>query len=87
MAINTVIQGSAADIIKKAMISVDNDAILRELGAVLILQVHDELLLEVDRGSAREAGLRLAQIMSGVYGLSVPLSVDWGQGTTWAEAH
>jgi DNA polymerase I len=87
MAINTVIQGSAADIIKKAMISVNNDAVLRELGAVLILQVHDELLLEVARGNAPEAGLRLAQIMSGVYGLSVPLSVDWGQGTSWAEAH
>jgi DNA polymerase I len=87
MAINTVIQGSAADIIKKAMISVNNDAVLRELGAVLILQVHDELLLEVGRGNAPEAGRRLAQIMSGVYGLSVPLSVDWGQGASWAEAH
>jgi DNA polymerase I len=87
MAINTVIQGSAADIIKMAMIRVDGDPVLEELGAALILQVHDELLIEIGREHARDAGLRLAQIMSGVYGLSVPLSVDWGHGRTWAEAH
>jgi DNA polymerase I len=87
MAINTVIQGSAADIIKMAMVKVAEDQQLKELDAALILQVHDELLLEVGREHAREAGLRLAEIMSGVYGLSVPLSVDWGHGRTWAEAH
>jgi DNA polymerase I len=87
MAINAVIQGSAADIIKMAMIRVDGDPVLKELGASLILQVHDELLLEVPQEHARQAGPRLAEIMSGVYGLSVPLSVDWGHGRTWAQAH
>lgn len=88
MAINTVIQGSAADIIKIAMIEVDTDQQLREEHrAELILQVHDELLLEVPEDSAQSAGERLAQIMSQVYPLSVPLTVEWGQGKNWSLAH
>ncbi|HMB31906.1 MAG TPA: DNA polymerase I [Desulfohalobiaceae bacterium] len=88
MAINTVIQGSAADIIKIAMIEVDTDQQLREEHrAELILQVHDELLLEVPEDSAQSAGERLAQIMSQVYPLLVPLTVEWGQGKNWSLAH
>ncbi|MDR2504422.1 MAG: DNA polymerase I [Deltaproteobacteria bacterium] len=90
-AINTCIQGSAADIIKMAMLAVAEDAELRALGARLVLQIHDELLLECPSEHARKAGERLAAIMSGVTPggrpLSVPLAVDYGCGSTWAEAH
>jgi DNA polymerase-1 len=87
MAINTVVQGSAADIIKKAMILADKDDLLQKFKAHLILQVHDELILEVDKDYAQEAGKRLSAIMSGVYTLKVPLVVDWGVGENWGKAH
>jgi DNA polymerase-1 len=86
-AVNTVIQGSAADIIKMAMIAVAADERLGALGATLILQVHDELVLEAPEKTAAEAGRRLAEIMSKIYTLRVPLAVDTGVGRTWAEAH
>jgi DNA polymerase-1 len=86
-AINARVQGSAADIIKMAMIQAHGDEALRGLGARLILQVHDELLLETPEDAAREAGERLAAIMSGVMDLDVALEVDFGVGTTWAQAH
>ena len=86
-AINTLIQGSAADVIKLAMLAVDRDEKLKSLNAGLILQVHDELLLECPEQNAREAASRLEQIMSGIYDLAVPLAVDHGTGRTWAEAH
>ncbi len=90
-AINTVIQGSAADIIKLAMLSVAHDARLHELNAHLALQVHDELVLEVPKEHAQEAGARVAELMSAVQpagqGLSVPLAVDWAIGNNWGQAH
>jgi DNA polymerase-1 len=89
-AVNTRVQGSAADIIKKAMILAHADPELQRLGARLILQIHDELLVEAPADTARTAGERLATIMSCVgisLKLSVPLSVDMGVGRTWAEAH
>lgn len=86
-AINTRVQGSAADIIKLAMLAVDRDPELAALDARLLLQVHDELLLECPEANAAAAGRRMADIMSGVMPLDVPLAVDWGQGPTWAEAH
>lgn len=87
MAINTVVQGSAADVIKMAMISVHRDEQLRRLKAGMILQVHDELVLEAPVSAAREAGARTAELMSTVTALKVPLTVDWGAGANWAEAH
>ncbi|WP_027185268.1 DNA polymerase I [Desulfovibrio inopinatus] len=86
-AINTVIQGSAADIIKKAMLRVEADSTLAELDARLLLQIHDELLVECPIAQAEAAGERLALIMSEVYKLSVPLAVDKGIGKSWADAH
>ncbi len=89
-AINTVIQGSAADIIKKAMLHVAHDETLQRLHAALTLQVHDELVLEVPEAHAQEAGERMAYIMSTVHfqeALSVPLVVDWSYGKNWGEAH
>ena len=87
MAINTVVQGSAADIIKKAMLEVDKSPVIGELGASLILQIHDELLLETPQASAEDVGRAVAGIMASVYSLSVPLSVDWGAGRDWSQAH
>jgi DNA polymerase-1 len=86
-AINTVVQGGAADIIKMAMLAAHDDATLKALGAVLVLQIHDELLLETPQPNAQDAGERLASLMSGVYPLAVPLDVDWGTGQTWGQAH
>lgn len=90
-AINTVIQGSAADIIKLAMLAVARDERLRELDARLLLQVHDELLLEVPADAAEEAGALVARLMQDVCPagkeLSVPLLVDWGTGYDWGAAH
>ncbi len=90
-AINTVIQGSAADIIKLAMLKVSTDQTLQDLDAKLALQVHDELLLEVPTTNADAAGKRVAEIMSqiapGGQNLDVPLLVDWGIGPNWGMAH
>lgn len=90
-AINTRIQGSAADIIKLAMIAVEKDPVLKSLEARLLLQIHDELVLETRPEVAEQAGNRLAELMSGVAPggevLSVPLVVDWGIGKDWSLAH
>ncbi|WP_165079481.1 MULTISPECIES: DNA polymerase I [unclassified Desulfovibrio] len=90
-AVNTVIQGSAADVIKLAMIAAAEDAELRRLKAGLVLQVHDELVLELPEAGAREAGARVAALMESVrpggVTLSVPLVVDWGTGRDWGSAH
>ena len=86
-AVNTVIQGSAADIIKLAMLRVHADKRLAELDARFILQVHDELLLEAPEAAAAEAAEILGGLMQGVAALRVPLKVDLGTGRTWAEAH
>lgn len=90
-AINTRIQGSAADIIKMAMLAVENDPELKALEARLLLQIHDELLLEAPEANAKAAGERLAALMSAVKpgdeALSVPLLADWGIGHGWDQAH
>ena len=90
-AVNTLIQGSAADIIKLAMLAVARDERLRELDARLLLQVHDELLLEVPADAAEEAGALVARLVQDVCPagkeLSVPLLVDWGTGHDWGAAH
>ncbi len=85
-AMNTPIQGTAADIIKLAMVRVD-EALRREgLQSRLILQVHDELLLECPPDEAERAAHLLREAMEGVLSLSVPLSADVHQGANWAEA-
>ncbi|HEY2686373.1 MAG TPA: DNA polymerase I [Steroidobacteraceae bacterium] len=86
-AINAPMQGSAADIIKRAMITVD--AWLRSSGiaARLIMQVHDELVLEVADGAVDTLVGQLPTHMSGAAELAVPLKVDVGVGRNWDEAH
>ncbi len=85
-AMNTPVQGTAADIIKLAMVRVD-EALRREgLQSRLILQVHDELLLECPPEEVETAARILQQAMEGVITLSVPLSAEVHQGANWAEA-
>ena len=87
LAINTPVQGSAADIIKVAMIKVA--AMLREEfpDVRLLLQVHDELLFEVPEGQEQALAARVVGIMETAVPLTVPLKVDTGIGRDWDEAH
>ncbi len=87
IAINTTIQGSAADIIKMAMIKIYHSSSVKSSGTKLLLQIHDELLFEVPCAYAREIGELIARDMEKVVELDVPLVVDWGYGNNWAEAH
>jgi DNA polymerase-1 len=87
MAVNTVIQGTAADLIKKAMVEVEQAFGDEGLVARMILQVHDELVVEAPRAEAERVGRLLGDRMQGVYALEVPLMVDVGLGQTWREAH
>jgi DNA polymerase-1 len=86
-AINAPMQGTAADIIKKAMIDVH--AWLRDSKAParMIMQVHDELVFEVDEAAATELSVHIRDRMSRAARLKVPLVVDAGIATTWDEAH
>ena len=86
-AINTPIQGSAADIIKLAMIKIDRYIQERGLKSRMILQVHDELLFEVAPQEMEEVPKKVKEIMEGVYPLGVPLVVHMGTGKNWEEAH
>ena len=84
-AINAPLQGSAADIIKLAMIAVR--PILPDAQAKLLLQVHDELVFEVDADAADALSTEIQRVMQNVLELSVPLVVDVGRGKNWDEAH
>jgi len=86
LAVNTIIQGTAADIIKVAMIRAHRA--LRDAGAAtrLILQIHDELLFEVPEDETERAVAIAREAMVGAYELDPPLSVDTGVGRTWLEA-
>ena len=84
-AINAPLQGSAADIIKLAMIAVDK--ILPKDQAKLLLQVHDELVFEADVAIADELSKQIADVMQSVLEISVPLVVEVGQGKNWDDAH
>jgi len=87
MAINTPLQGSAADIIKVAMLRVD-DALRHEgLAARLVLQVHDELVLELPEAEVDAAREMVVREMGAAASLKVPLVVDTGVGVNWDEAH
>jgi DNA polymerase-1 len=87
MAVNTVIQGTAADLIKKAMIAVDDALRAEGLRARMILQVHDELVLELPPSERLRVSELLRERMEGVLPLRVPLSIDVGSGASWREAH
>jgi DNA polymerase-1 len=86
-AVNTRVQGSAADLIKKAMVDLDHALRERKLKTRLISQIHDELLLETPEGEQDEAVGLVKRIMSGAMTLSVPLDVDARVGKNWSAAH
>ena len=86
-AINAPLQGAAADIIKRAMIRLPDALARAGLNGRMLLQVHDELVLEVPDGELEETAELVVKIMGNAAHLSLPLVVETGSGANWAEAH
>ena len=86
VALNTPIQGTAADIIKLAMVRVDNRLINEGLKSKLILQVHDELIVEAHKDEVNKVKQILSEEMQGAMELNVPLKVDMSTGHSWYDA-
>jgi DNA polymerase-1 len=86
-AINAPIQGSAADIIKVAMVNLDREIKKRNMRSRMIMQVHDELVFDAHREEVEELKTLVAEKMSGAVQLRVPLVVDMNTGINWLEAH
>jgi len=84
-AINTPIQGSSADIIKKAMIDLARDVLPRFSNALMTLQVHDELLFEVPRAAVGDLAAEVRRVMAQAFPLKVPLRVDTQTGPNWRD--
>jgi DNA polymerase-1 len=87
MAVNTVIQGTAADLIKKAMVDLAPAIDEVDLGAEMILQVHDELVFEIPPAKVAALTALVIERMEGVWPLRVRLQVAVGVGANWREAH
>jgi DNA polymerase-1 len=87
MAVNTVVQGTAADLIKKAMVDVDAALRRATLRAQMILQVHDELVFEAPDEEVEAVATLARERMESVWTLAVPLRVEVGVGRNWREAH
>ena len=86
-AINAPLQGTAADIVKLAMVAVQGWLETEQLGSRLIMQVHDELVLEVPAGELERVRAELPGLMGGALELAVPLLVEVGAGPNWEKAH
>ena len=86
-AINAPLQGTAADIVKLAMVAVQGWLEAEQLGSRLIMQVHDELVLEVPAGELERVRAELPGLMGGALELAVPLLVEVGAGPNWEKAH
>ena len=86
-AINTPIQGSAADLIKLAMINVSKALHEKKMSTTMLLSVHDEMVFEVPPEELDEAKILVREQMEGVWDLAVPLKVNMACGLNWAEAH
>jgi DNA polymerase-1 len=86
-AINAPIQGSAADIIKIAMVRINGRMKSEKLQSKMILQVHDELIFEVEMSELEKLREMVLFEMSNAVKLDIPLKVDWGTGNNWFEAH
>jgi DNA polymerase-1 len=86
MALNAPIQGSAADIVKVAMLALDRELVANGLRSRILLQVHDELVLEVAAGEREQLEQLVRTAMSGAAELTVPLDVSVGSGRSWHEA-
>jgi len=83
LAVNTVIQGSAADLIKLAMIVIQRKIDAENLPVAMILQIHDELLFELPADEADRHAKWIAELMTGAIKLAVPLKVDINHGPNW----
>ena len=86
-AINSPIQGTAADIIKLAMISISKWMKENNIKSKMIMQVHDELVFDVEKTELELLSLNIKKIMENVIKIKVPLLVEVGYGKTWLEAH
>jgi DNA polymerase-1 len=86
-AINAPIQGSAADIIKIAMVRINHRMKSEKFLSKMILQVHDELIFEVEMSELEKLKEMVLFEMSNAVKLDIPLKVDWGTGNNWFEAH
>ena len=86
-AINAPIQGSAADMIKLAMINIQKWLRLSSFKTKMILQVHDELLFDAPKGEVDEVKAKIIELMSHALKLSVPVLVEANHGDNWLEAH
>jgi DNA polymerase-1 len=86
LAVNSVMQGTAADVIKVAMVRIHERLRAEGRGARLVLQVHDELLLEVPDPEVSQVRELVREEMCGAYPLDPPLAVDVGAGDDWNEA-
>ena len=86
-AINAPMQGTAADIIKLAMLKVDQRIVEENLPIKMIMQVHDELVFEASEAQAEDLSLLMKELMEQAINLSVPLVVETGMGDNWDEAH
>ncbi len=86
-AVNTPIQGTAADLIKLAMIAVDRDLRAQSYRSVMLLSVHDEIVLEVPREEIEPVRALVKRIMETIWDLAVPLKVNMAVGENWNEAH
>ncbi len=87
MAVNTPIQGSAADLIKVAMVRLHEKLKQKKMKTAMLLQVHDELVFEAPKNEAEDAKKMIVHEMENAMKLKVPLKVDVGTGRTWLEAH
>ncbi len=86
-AINAPMQGTAADIIKRAMIDIDREILTHSDSIKMIMQVHDELVFEIEQDAITTLIPQIRKIMSNVPELTVPVTVDIGTGPNWDEAH
>lgn len=86
-AINAPIQGGAADMIKMAMVKLQNELQARQMKTKMLLQVHDELVFEVPQDEIKQARTLIKDVMENIVHLSVPLVVEIGTGKNWKEAH
>jgi DNA polymerase-1 len=86
-AINAPMQGTAADIIKRAMLAVDSWILADKPQLKMLMQVHDELVFEIHQDALQDSISKIKQLMEGAAELKVPLVVDVGTGANWEEAH
>ena len=87
MAVNTVVQGTAADLIKRAMVEIDRELRRVDHDAELLMQVHDELVFELHPSATASLGVIVTRHMEGAAQLDVPLRVEIGSGRSWRDAH